>query len=116
MLPIHADPAEVHENLMSGYAAFTETLAASGALVSANQLQSADIATTVSVHNGKRLFSDGPFIGDDGGARRLLPGGYYLLESDTLDEAISWAAGIPGARYGHVEVRPVVMRQPEIGA
>ncbi|MDE3025806.1 MAG: hypothetical protein KGI93_09570, partial [Acidobacteriota bacterium] len=35
---------------------------------------------------------------------------------DSLDEALEWAAKIPSARYGGIEVRPVVMRQAEVGA
>jgi hypothetical protein len=43
-------------------------------------------------------------------------GGYYLIEAESLDEAATWAAKIPTARYGVVEVRPVVMREAEVGA
>jgi YCII-related domain len=34
-------------------------------------------------------------------------GGYFLIEAESLDEAINWAAKIPTGRHGVVEVRPV---------
>ena len=111
LLLLHYDLADVHENLRPEYVAFSEALAASGAFVGANQLQSADTVTTVSVRDGETLLTDGPFID----TKEAL-NGYYLIEVDTPDEAIEWAAKLPAARYGHVEVRPVVTRQPEAGA
>jgi hypothetical protein len=63
------------------------------------------------VRNGETLVTDGPFI-----ETKEALGGYYLVEAETLDEAIEWAAKIPSARFGHIEVRPVVMRQAEVGA
>jgi len=84
---------------------------ASGALVGANQLQPAETATTVRVRNGETLVTDGPFI-----ETKETLGGYYLVEVDTIDEALEWAAKIPSARFGHIEVRPIVMRQAEVSA
>jgi hypothetical protein len=55
------------------------------------------------VRNGKRLVTDGPFA-----ETREQLGGYFLVEATDLNEAISIAARIPGARKGTVEVRPVV--------
>ena len=43
-------------------------------------------------------------------------GGYYLIDVDTLDEALHWAGKIPSARYGHIEVRPIVMREAEVAS
>lgn len=102
LLLIHADLADVPENVMPEYVAFNEELAASGALVSANQLQPPDTATTVSVRDGETHRTDGPFS-----ETREVLAGYYLIEVDTHDDAIAWAAKIPGAHYGHIEVRPV---------
>jgi len=111
LLLIHDDPGTYYDGLMEEYGAYSQALAASGSLVGANQLQPADTATTVSVRNGETVVTDGPFI-----ETKEALGGYYLVEADTLDEAIEWAAKIPSARIGHIEVRPVVMRQAEVGA
>jgi hypothetical protein len=58
-------------------------------------------ATTVRVRNGKTLITDGPFA-----ETHEQLGGYYLLDCKDLDEAIGWAAMIPSAKYGSIEVRP----------
>lgn len=102
-----AELAAIYEE----YGRFTEGLRSRGALVGANQLQPSSTATTVSVRDGETIVSDGPFA-----ETKEVLGGYYLIDVDTLDEAIEWAARIPSARYGHIEVRPVVMRPAEVGA
>ena len=66
-------------------------------------LELTSAATTVRVRDGERVLSDGPFA-----ETKEQLGGYYLLECDSLDEAIDWAAKIPGAATGSVEVRPVM--------
>jgi hypothetical protein len=78
-------------------------LSARGQYLAANPLQSVTTATSVRVRNGKRLVTDGPFA-----ETREQLGGYFLVEATDLNEAISIAARIPGARKGTVEVRPVV--------
>jgi hypothetical protein len=55
------------------------------------------------VRNGETLTADGPFSD----AKEVL-GGYYQINAESLDEALEWAAKVPGATYGTVEVRPVV--------
>lgn len=81
----------------------TQDLNARGQYLSANPLQSVTTATSVRVRNGKRLVTDGPFA-----ETREQLGGYFLVEATDLNDAISIAARIPGARKGTVEVRPVV--------
>jgi hypothetical protein len=54
------------------------------------------------VRDGKTITSDGPFT-----ETKEQIGGYYLFECKDLDEAIAWAARIPGASHGAVEVRPI---------
>jgi hypothetical protein len=61
-------------------------------------------ATTVRVRNGKRLMTDGPFA-----ETKEQLSGYYLVDANDLDHAIEIAAKIPGARYGSVEVRPIMV-------
>jgi hypothetical protein len=111
LLLIHDDPADYYDGLYEEYGAYTEALQASGALVGANQLQPADTATTVRVRNDETLVTDGPFI-----ETKEVLGGYYLIEVESLDEALEWAAKLPSARIGHIEVRPVVARTAEVGA
>ena len=75
---------------------------ASGQYLGANPLHPTAMATTVRVRDGKRFVTDGPFA-----ETREQLGGYFLIKAKDLDEAISIAARIPGARIGTVEVRPV---------
>ena len=62
-----------------------------------------EVTPTVRVRDGETVTSDGPFA-----ETREQLGGYYLLECRDLDEAIGWAAKIPGAQNGTIEVRPVM--------
>jgi hypothetical protein len=71
--------------------------------VSANPLQPVATATTVRIRDGKRFVTDGPFA-----ETREHLGGYFLVDAKDLNEAISIASRIPGARFGTVEVRPIV--------
>jgi hypothetical protein len=74
-----------------------------GCFLGANPLHPTATATAVRVRNGKRLITDGPFA-----ETREQLGGYFLIDAKDLDEAIDIAERIPGARYGTVEVRPVM--------
>lgn len=78
-------------------------LKSKGQYLAANPLQPVATATSVQVRNGKRLVTDGPFA-----ETREQLGGYFLVDAKDLDEAISIAGGIPSARKGTVEIRPVV--------
>jgi hypothetical protein len=81
----------------------THELNARGQFVSANPLQPVATATTVRIREGKRLVTDGPFA-----ETREHLGGYFLVDANDLNEAISIASRIPAARFGTVEVRPIV--------
>ena len=59
--------------------------------------------TTIRARNGKTVVTDGPFA-----ETKEQLGGYYLIEAQDLNDAIQVASKIPGARYGAVEVRPIV--------
>jgi len=89
--------------LMGEYFAYTEELKKSGKLVAGDALQPTNTASTVRVRNGKPLTTDGPFA-----ETKEQLGGYYLIEAKDLDEAMHWAAKIPGSRLGSIEVRPVM--------
>jgi hypothetical protein len=90
--------------MMQAYGSFSQELRDSGSLVAGDALEPTETATTVRVRDNETLTTDGPFA-----ETKEQLGGYYLVEADSLDEAIGWAAKIPGARYGSVEVRPVVV-------
>jgi hypothetical protein len=78
-------------------------LKANGQFISANPLHPVTTATSVRVREGKRLLTDGPFA-----ETREHLGGYFLIDAQDLDEAIDIAARIPGARWGTVEIRPII--------
>jgi hypothetical protein len=90
------------------YVAFTEELQSSGAMKGGDALQPTQAATTVRVRNDETLTTDGPFA-----ETKEQLGGFYIVDAASLDEAIEWAAKIPGARYGSVEVRPVMEFEEE---
>ncbi len=75
---------------------------AAGVLLTSTGLSPTANATTVRVRNGKPLITDGPFA-----ETHEQLGGFFLLDCQDLDEAISWAAKIPHASYGSVEIRPL---------
>ena len=79
------------------------SLAAQGKFLGANPLHPVASATSVRVREGKRLVTDGPFA-----ETREQLGGYFVVDAKDLDEAISIASRIPGAKKGTVEVRPVL--------
>ena len=89
--------------LMAGYGAFGQEAQEAGVLLGGEGLQPTATATTVRVRDGEAMFTDGPFA-----ETREQLGGYYLLECADLDEAARWAAKIPDARSGSVEVRPIM--------
>ncbi len=88
--------------LMADYGTFTSDLQKAGALVGSDRLQPSTTATTVRVRDGQTLTTDGPFA-----ETKEQFGGYYTIEVKDLDEALTWAARVPSATYGSVEVRPV---------
>ena len=81
----------------------TEGLRDAGLLVTNGALHRADTATTVRVRNGEVDMTDGPFA-----VTKEVLAGFYVLDCDSLDEALRHAARFPAARYGSVEVRPIM--------
>ena len=90
------DPEELKE-----YGAFGKEFG--GKLRGGHALQPTKTATTVRVREGKPLVTDGPFA-----ETKEQLGGFYLLEAKDLDEAIAIAGKIPAARYGTIEIRPIM--------
>jgi hypothetical protein len=83
--------------------AYTESLQSAGILRGGDALQPTASATTVRVRDGETQLTDGPFA-----ETREQLGGYYMVECDTLDQAIEAASRIPSVDRGSVEVRPVM--------
>ena len=87
---------------MEGYNAFTAHLRERGAMLAGEALVPTASATTVRVVDGRTVTTDGPFA-----ETKEQLGGFYLVEAADLDEAIAYAAMIPGATHGSIEVRPI---------
>lgn len=94
---------EAFEKLLEDYQAVTARFEEDSVMVSGDALQDIESATTVSVRSGKVETIDGPFA-----ETKEQLGGYYLLDCENLDQALKYAAMIPSAKYGRVEVRPIV--------
>jgi hypothetical protein len=90
------------KSLVGECLAYGEKLRSSGHMIGGEALQPVDTATTIKVRNGKVSATDGPFA-----ETREQLAGFYYLEARDLDDAIRAASGIPPARYGSIEIRPV---------
>jgi hypothetical protein len=97
-----ADAGPARAGTSEEWLAYTQALKSAGALITLQQLQAADTATSVRVRDGERLLTDGPFIETK---EQLL--GFFLIEAPDLDAALDWAARMPHVRRGTAEVRPV---------
>ena len=93
--------------MLSDYQTATEAMAGAGVLIDSSPLQPPQSATTVRIRDGETQLSDGPFA-----EIKEQLGGYYILDCADLGTALRYAAMIPAARYGSVEVRPVMVMGP----
>ncbi|MBK8138702.1 MAG: YciI family protein [Chloroflexi bacterium] len=89
--------------VMAEYNAFTKSARDAGVMVSGEAFHPTKDARTVHATNGSASVSAGPAV-----ATSIQLGGMYILETPDIDTAVAWAAKIPGARHGKVEVRPLV--------
>lgn len=89
--------------MMKEYRELTKSITQSGHYRAGSQLHPVSKATTVRVRDGKKLVTDGPFA-----ETKEQLGGYYLIEAKDLDDAVAIAARVPSARFGSIEVRPLV--------
>ena len=90
------DPAEMGE-----YQAFGQKFSKN--IKGGNALQATSTAKSVRLRNGQPSVTDGPFA-----ETKEQLGGFYLVEASSIDEAAKMAAKIPGARFGTIEVRPIM--------
>jgi hypothetical protein len=98
--------SEADQNaMMREYQEFSKSIHQSGHYRAGGQLHPVSKATTVRVRDGKKTITDGPFA-----ETKEQLGGYYLVEAKDLDDAVALAARIPSARFGSIEVRPLVER------
>jgi hypothetical protein len=91
------------------YRAFATRAREAGVLVGGDELAHTRDETTVRVRNEETLVTDGPYAE----VKEAL-GGYFLLECESLDDALDWAARIPAVEHGAVEVRPVYLDPAEV--
>ena len=80
-----------------------KSLREAGLLVAVQRLRSVESATSVRVRGGEAEIVDGPFA-----VTKERLAGYYIMDCADLDEALKQASRLPGARYGTIEVRPVL--------
>jgi hypothetical protein len=114
MLLIYNDPAREpaygtpeFQAMMGGFFALNERMKADGVLRGGEGLQGVETATSVRVKGGKVETMDGPFA-----ETKEHLGGYYIIETANLDEALKYAADIPSAGFGTIEVRPLMDYNP----
>ena len=91
------------QQLYGDYMKFTEALREAGVMKGGSALKPISTATTVQVREDRSLTTDGPFA-----ETKEQLGGFYLVDCETLDEALAWAAKIPTAKHGLIEVRPIL--------
>jgi hypothetical protein len=96
-----------YADLFAAWATSTAEMREAGVLIDCAPLQPVSSATTVRVRDDQTILTDGPAA-----EIREQVGGYTLVECANLDEALKWAAKVPSARTGWVEVRPVMATQP----
>lgn len=95
------DTAEEQQAAQDTWMALLQDMGTAGVLESTGGLP-AGAATTIRVRDSKTLITDGPFA-----ETHEQLGGYFLLNCENLDEAIAWAAKIPFAHDGAIEIRPL---------
>ncbi len=93
-----------HDEYIGRYFAFTNEVRDAGVMVEGNALQPIATGATVAVRGGKTEVVDGPFA-----ETKEQLGGYYVLDCKDIEEAMNYAAKIPGAEFGRIEVRPIVV-------
>jgi hypothetical protein len=105
------DPAILGQ-IMAEWDAYTQMLKDRGFYVGGEALQPVTNATTVRIKDGQTMTTDGPFA-----ETKEALGGFYLVDAKDLDEALQLAAACPGAKYGSIEVRPIVdFSAPDVAA
>ena len=92
-----------NQQIMTDYFAFTDSIQSSGHYLGGEALMPTETATTIRIRDGQMTTTDGPFA-----ETKEQLGGFYFIEANSLEDAIEVAARIPSAKYGSIEVRPVM--------
>lgn len=95
--------AAERDAMLSEYFAFSKETRAKGVYIDGDELKPTATATTLRPYKGQLATTDGPYA-----ETKEQLGGFFILECQTMDEAVGWAAKLPGAHHGSIEVRPVV--------
>ncbi len=101
-------PPDEQIGILKQYFAFSDETQAKGIYEAGEPLEPTSVATTVRVRNGERLTTDGPFA-----ETKEQLGGFYILDCEDLDQALEYAAKIPAALSGSIEVRPIMALPPK---
>jgi hypothetical protein len=96
---------------MGKWYSYTDELRKAGVHVAGEALQPTATAKTVRVEDGERLVTDGPFA-----ETKEQLGGYYIVDVDSEEQALEWAAKMPSLPHGSVEVRPIMVFPDEMPA
>lgn len=88
---------------------YDKELQSRGHFIAAEALQSVETATTVRVRNGKMSITDGPFA-----ETKEVLAGFILIDARDLNDAIQVASKVPLARFGSIEVRPILDLEREL--
>jgi hypothetical protein len=89
--------------MLDDYRSATDAMSQAGVLVDTGPLDPPATARTLRLRDGRPLVTDGPFL-----EIKEVIGGYYVLDCADMEAALTWAATIPAARYGAIEVRPLM--------
>jgi hypothetical protein len=100
---VDADEQAERETLLPAFAELHRSLRQAGLLVGVQRLRSVESATSVRIRDGQTEITDGPFA-----ITKEILAGYYVIECDDLDAALAVAERVPAARFGTIEVRPVM--------
>ena len=102
---------EEQNRIMGAWYSYTDELQKSGVHVAGEALQPTGAAKTVRVQEGEQLVTDGPFA-----ETKEQLGGYYVVDVESEQQALDWAAKMPSLPNGSVEVRPIMVFPAEMPA
>ena len=100
---LQAMSPEEQEQMMDSWWSYTRELQEAGVHVADDALQPTATARTITVEDGERLVTDGPFA-----ETKEQLGGFYVIDVESEEQALDWAARVPSHPHGRVEVRPVM--------
>jgi hypothetical protein len=94
---------DAQQAAMGDYYSVTEAMKEAGQYLGGEALTPSATARTLRIRDGRRMVTDGPFI-----ESKEILGGYYLVECDSIEQALDWAAQLPDAKIGSIEVRELL--------